>query len=106
MITLNCDRIKPAAKKNDKECLTAGLTIGRRKLQLKCKFCFVFQPSFADEFSVSCAFFRHEQRGRRCIPTLSESNLILNQAGLFGLGLQRTGEMIMCPKHRQELTVN
>ena len=61
MITLNCDRIKPAAKKKDKEHLIAGLTIGR-KLQLKCKFCFVFQRSFPDKFSVSCVFFQHEQR--------------------------------------------
>ena len=63
MITLNCDRIKPAVQKKDKECLIAGLTIGGRTLQLKCKFCFGFQRSFADKFSVSCAFFfRHEQR--------------------------------------------
>ena len=46
------------------------------------------------------------KRGRRSIPTLSESNLILNRAGLFGLGLQRTGEMTICPKHRRELTVD
>ena len=29
----------------------------KRKLQLKTKFCFVFQHSFADKFSVSYAFF-------------------------------------------------
>ena len=46
------------------------------------------------------------KRGRRSIPTLSESKLILNRAVLFGLGLQRTGEMIICPKHRRELTVD
>ena len=46
------------------------------------------------------------KRGRRSVPTLSESNLILNRTGLFGLGLQRTGEMTICPKHRQELTVD
>ena len=46
------------------------------------------------------------KRGRRSIPTLSESNLILNRAGLFGPGLQRTGEMKICPKHRRELTVD
>ena len=46
------------------------------------------------------------KRGRRSIPTLSESNLILNRAVLFGLGLQRTGEMTICPKHRRELTVD
>ena len=46
------------------------------------------------------------QRGRRSIPTLSESNLIFNRAGLFRLGLQRTGEMAICPKHRRELTVD
>ena len=46
------------------------------------------------------------KRGRRIIPTLSESNLILNRTGLFGLGLQRTGEMTICPKHRRELRVD
>ena len=46
------------------------------------------------------------KRGRRSISTLSESHLILNRAGLFGLGLQRTGEMSICPKHRRELTVD
>ena len=60
--TLNCNRIDPAAKKKDRERLIAGLTIAKRKLQLKCKFCFVFQPSFADKFYVSWAFFLHEQR--------------------------------------------
>ena len=42
------------------------------------------------------------KRGRRSIPTLSESNLILNGAGLFGLGLQMT----ICPKDRRELRVD
>ena len=41
------------------------------------------------------------KRGRRSMPTLSESNLILNRTGLFGVGLQRTGEMTICPKHLQ-----
>ena len=46
------------------------------------------------------------KRGRRSIPTLSESNLILNRAGLFGLGLQRTGEItLFVLKHRRELAV-
>ena len=31
--------------------------LGRRKVQLERKFCFVFQCSFADKFSVACAFF-------------------------------------------------
>ena len=56
MITLNCDRIKSATKEKDKECLIAGL-IGRRKLQLKCKFCFVFQCSFAEKCSLHTLFF-------------------------------------------------
>ena len=43
------------------------------------------------------------KRGRRSIPTLSESNLILNRAGLFGLGLQRTGEMTICPHTGENL---
>ena len=64
MITLNCDRIEPAVQKKDKERLIAGLTIGGRTLQLKCKFCFVFQRSFADKFSFHdhALFIRHEQR--------------------------------------------
>ena len=46
------------------------------------------------------------KHGRRSIPTLSESNLILNRGGLFGLGLQRTGEItFFFLKHRRELTV-
>ena len=81
MIPLNCDRIEPAAKKKDKECLIAGLTIGRRKLQLKCKFCFVFQRSFADEFSISCAFFQHEQHVslRLSLSVLSEKIISWNE---------------------------
>ena len=46
------------------------------------------------------------KRGRRSIPTLSESNLILNRAGLFRLDLQSTGETTICPKHRRELRVD
>ena len=46
------------------------------------------------------------KRGRRSIQTLSESNLILNRAGLFGLGLQRIGEMTICLKHRRGLRVD
>ena len=46
------------------------------------------------------------KRGHRSIPTLKESNLILNRAVLFGIGLQRTGEMTICLKHRRELTVD
>ena len=46
------------------------------------------------------------KRGRRSMPTLSESNLILNRARLFGLGLQRTGEITICPKNRRELRVD
>ena len=76
--TLNCNRIEPTAKKKDKERLIAGLTIGRRKLQLKCKFCFVFQPSFADKFSVSCAFFLHEQHVSLRLPLSVFSDLIIS----------------------------
>ena len=60
--SLNCNRIEPAAKKKDEERLITGLTIGRRKLQLKYKFCFELQRSFADKFSVPWAYFLHEQR--------------------------------------------
>ena len=77
--TLNCNRIKPAVKKKDKERLIAGLTIGRSKLQLKCKFCFVFQPSFADKFSVSWAFFLHEQRVSLRLPLSVLSDIIISR---------------------------
>ena len=76
--TLNCNRIEPAAKKKDKERLIAGLTIGRRKVQLKCKFCFVLQRSFADKFSVSWAFLLHEQRVSLRLPLSVLSNIIIS----------------------------
>ena len=76
--TLNCNRIEPAAKKKDKERLIAGLTIGRRKVQLKCKFCFVLQHSFADKFSVSWAFLLHEQRVSLRLPLSVLSNIIIS----------------------------
>ena len=63
-------------RKKDKERLIAGLTIGRRTLQVKCKFCFVFQRSFADKFSVSFAFFLHEQRVSLRIPLSVLSDII------------------------------
>ena len=76
--TLNYNRIEPAAKKKDKERLITGLTIGR-KLQLKCKFCFVLQHSFADKFSVSWAFFLHELRVSLRLPLSVLSDIIISQ---------------------------
>ena len=76
MITLSCDGIELGAKKKDNERLIAKL--GRRKLQLKCKFCFVFQRSLADKFSVSCAFFRHEQRLSLRLPLSVLSEIIIS----------------------------
>ena len=81
--TFNCDRIERAAKKKDKERLIAGLTIGRRKLQLKCKFCFVFQRSFVDKFSVSCAFFLHDQRVSLRLPLSVLSDIIISRNEQF-----------------------
>ena len=83
--TLNCNRIDPAAKKKDRERLIAGLTIARRKLQLKCKFCFVFQPSFADKFYVSRAFFLHEQcvSLRLALSVLSDIIISPNELSVF-----------------------
>ena len=77
----------PAAKKKDKERLIAGLTIGRRKLQLKCKFCFALQRSFADKFSGSWAFFLHEQRLSLRLPlsVLSDIIISLDEQFLFCL---------------------
>ena len=75
--TLNCNRIEPAAKKKDKERLIAGLTIGR-KLQLKCKFSFVIQCSFANKFSRPWAFFLHEQRVSLRLPLSVLSNIIIS----------------------------
>ena len=54
MITLNCAKIEPAAKKKDKR--TSDDRLRRRKLQLKCKFCFVFQRFFADKFPFHALF--------------------------------------------------
>ena len=76
MITLSCDGIEPGAKKKGNKRLIAKL--GRRKLQLKCKFCFVFQRSFADKFSVSCAFFLHEQRVSLRLPLSVFSEIIIS----------------------------
>ena len=81
--TLNCNRIESAAKKKDEERLIAGLTIGRRKLQLKCKFCFVLQRSFADKFSVSWAFFLHEQRVSLRLPLSVLSDIIISRNEQF-----------------------
>ena len=81
--TLNCNRIDPAAKKTkDRERLITGLTIARRKLQLKCKFCFVFQPSFADKFYVSWAFFLHEQRVSLRLALSVLSDIIISRTEL------------------------
>ena len=68
--------LSPPRRKKDKERLIAGLTIGRRTLQLKCKFCFVFQSSFAVKFSVSCAFFLHEQGVSLRLPLSVLSDMI------------------------------
>ena len=83
--TLNCNRIDPAAKKKDRERLIADLTIARRKLQLKCEFCFVFQPSFADKFYVSWAFFLHEQRVslRLALSVLSDIIISRNELSFY-----------------------
>ena len=83
--TLNCNRIDPAAKKKDRQRLIAGLTIARRKLQLKCEFCFVFQPSFADKFYVSWAFFLHEQRVslRLALSVLSDIIISRNELSFY-----------------------
>ena len=81
--TLNCNRIEPATKKKDKERLIVGLTIGRRKLQLKCKFCFVLQRSFADKFSVPWAFFLHEQRVSLRLPISVLSDIIISRKEQF-----------------------
>ena len=81
--TLDCNRIEPAAKKKDKEHLIAGLTIGRRKLQLKCMFCFVLQCSFANKFSVSWAFFLHEQRVSLRLPLSVLSDIIISRNEQF-----------------------
>ena len=95
--TLNCNRIEPAAKKKDKERLIASLTIGGRKLQLKCKFCFVLQHSFADKFSVSWAFFLHEQRVSLRLPLSVLSDIIIsrNEQFLFYLFIPFSGTALV-----------
>ena len=57
---------------------TPDCRLGRRKLQLKCKFCFVFQHSFADKFSVSYAFFLHEQHVSLMLPLSVLSEIIIS----------------------------
>ena len=57
----------------------------KRKVQLKCKFCFVFQPSFADKFYISWAFFLHEQRVtlRLALSVLSDIIISRNELAEF-----------------------
>ena len=52
--------------------------LGRRKVHLKCKFSFVFQCSFADKFSITCPFFRHEQRVSLRLPLSVLSEIIIS----------------------------
>ena len=82
--TLNCNRIEPATKKKTKNAwVKLILTIGRRELQLKYKFCFVLQRSFADKFSVSWAFFLHEQCVSLRLPLSVLSDIIISQNKQF-----------------------
>ena len=66
MITLNCDRIEPAAQK--KRQRTPDRRSNYRKLQEEehfssnVSFALYFRVPLLINFSVSCAFFRHEQR--------------------------------------------
>ena len=89
MITLNCDRIEPAAKKKDKECLTAGLTIGRRKLQLKINvsFALYFSLSLLINFMFHGLFFLHEQRVslRPALSVLSDIIISRNELSFYFL---------------------
>ena len=57
-----------ARRREKRQQRTPDRRLGRRKLQLKCKFCFVFQRSFAIKFSVSYAFFQHEQHVSLMLP--------------------------------------
>ena len=68
-------RSSPSEEKRQR---TSDRRLGRRKLQLKCKFCFVFQRSFADKFSVSWAFFRHEQHVSLRLPLSVLSEIIIS----------------------------
>ena len=62
----------------EKKHRTPDRRLGRRKLQLKLKFCFVFQRSFGDKFSISCTFFRHEQRVSLRLPLSVLSEIIVS----------------------------
>ena len=66
------------ARHGEKRQRTPDRRLGRRKLQLKCKFCFVFQHSFADKFSISYAFFRHEQHVSLMLPLSVLSEIIIH----------------------------
>ena len=72
---LSQDRARRGEKRPQR---TRDRRLGRRKLQLKCKFCFVFQRSFADKFSVSYAFFRHEQHVSLMLPLSVLSEIIIS----------------------------
>ena len=75
---LRQDQAHRELKQKPKQDKTADRRLARRKLQLKCKFCFVFQRSFADKFSVSCAFFRHEQRVSLRLPLSMLPEIIIS----------------------------
>ena len=67
----------------EKRHRTPDCRLGRRKVQLKHKFCVVFQHSFADKFSVSCTFFRHEQHVSLRLPLSLLSEIIVSWTKQF-----------------------
>ena len=71
------------ARRREKRQRTPDRRLGRRKLQLKCEFCFVFQRSFADKFSVSWAFLLHEQRVSLRLPLSVLSDIIISRNEQF-----------------------
>ena len=84
--TLNYDRISRARCK-EKGQKTPDCRFNYRKkktsTKLKCKFCFEFQHSFADKFSVSWAFFVHEQRVSSRLPLSVLSDIIISRNEQF-----------------------
>ena len=57
-------------RRGEKRQRTPDRRLGRRKLQIKCNLSFVFQRSFADQFSVSYACLGHEQHVSLMLPLL------------------------------------
>ena len=53
--------------------------LGRRKVQLKRKFCVVFQRSSADKFSVACTF-HYNKKTKETANKLTELQMVIHNS--------------------------